>query len=162
MESSEIQDGLRAGIGPAHAGLLEALLDNVTGSGFDRAGANRKFVIQSPAVTEPLAIVLKVLQQAAWTEFRISRFALPVEPLKSREEVLQTSFFELIQTAMPPVGGNRVFPDRLCGGMKVLSSMVEIQQLGHAVKMLVDEIPNPGCAVSKDHVELGGLKLPGL
>ena len=96
MEGSEIQDGLSAGIGPAHAGLLETLLDNVTGGRFDRAGANRKFVVQSPAVIKALTVVLKVLQQAGRTQFRICGGVATIEPLKRGEEVIEPAFFELI------------------------------------------------------------------
>ena len=46
--------------------------------------------------------------------------------------------------------------------MEMFGGMIEIQELRNAVEMFVDKIPNPGSAVGKDHMELGGLKLPHL
>src|SRR5204863_8809704 len=114
---------------PAHTGLLETLLDDVTSSRFDRAGADRKFIVQSPAVIEALAVVLKILKQASWTEIRIGSGVPAIEPLKSGKEVVETALFELVQTSMPPTGGDRVGPDGLCGGVKMLGGVIEIQKL---------------------------------
>ena len=126
MEGSEIQDGLSAGIGPPHAGLLETLLDDVSGRRFDRTGADRKFVVQCPAIVEALAVVLKVLQQAGRTQFRIRGGVPAGKPLKSGKEVIESAFFELVQTAMPPTISNRVRPDGLSGGMEMLGGVIEI------------------------------------
>ena len=41
---SEGQDGVAAGVGPAHAGALHTALDDVIGGGLDGAGADREAV----------------------------------------------------------------------------------------------------------------------
>lgn len=62
-------------------------------------------MVQSPAVVKALTVVLKVIQQACRTLFRIGSGMAAVEPLKRGEKVIEAAFFELVQTAMPPTGG---------------------------------------------------------
>src|SRR4051812_21937748 len=49
-DGAEVEDGVGAVLGPAHAGLLHAVLDEVAAGALDDAGADRPATLEVPVV----------------------------------------------------------------------------------------------------------------
>src|SRR4051812_42530508 len=61
---AEIEDGVSAVLGPAHPGLLHAVLDEVTAGALDHAGANRPAPRQVPVIVHVRSVASVVADGA--------------------------------------------------------------------------------------------------
>src|ERR1035438_2623843 len=153
--TTQSDDGVGAANGPEHSGAFEPSTDDDLTTGFHDTGTNKQTLCAKGRIAHPLCVAFKVFGFVGdgFGEFvgagrRIAQ---------DLHQGLNLAALQAIETAGDPLSETLAVIRKQLGRQvpQMLASMIEVDDLNGAWKVLIGEIPDPDRAVADHHLLLG-------